>query len=95
MMGKFQNHFYKTIEQELKDTGKDFKIRIIQQKLYLQLENDIVQLMFFQEKSGTDDGYQATPHYESFQQHLSIDGDKVDTLLAAALALATAAAPET
>ena len=89
-MGKVQNHFYKVVEEAIKEDGKEQKIRIIQQKLYLHVGADIVQLLFFQEKAGTDVGYQATPEYSNFERFLSFDNAKVDTMLASALALARA-----
>ena len=90
-LGRFQTHFYRGVEQAIKDSTKDLegtKVRIAKQKLHVEYQGDVLQLMFFEEAS--EDGYKASADYANFKE-LGIEAKTVDTLLAIAIACAKAA----
>ena len=93
MLGRFQNHFYKVVDEAISDGSldrEDKKLKVIQQKLFLMITNDAVQLLYFEESTTANTQYKVTPGYANFQLYLDYGVEKVDTLVSAAMALAKA-----
>ena len=89
-MGRFNSHFHQAVTTLLKDTPHaDRKIRFYNGQMFIDFEDDIMELISYSETKGSN-LLTATPNHEHFQQ-LGFKEEVIDALIATSMAAAKAA----